>query len=46
LQEAYKERDRTVFFQQLRQFLDKNGYGNPTKRPQHCLTCQQENQQA
>jgi hypothetical protein len=50
LQEAYKERDRTAFFQQLRQFLSKNGYGKPSpahsKKPQHCLTCQQDNQQA
>ncbi|NJM45117.1 MAG: hypothetical protein HC860_02315 [Alkalinema sp. RU_4_3] len=26
----YKERDRQVFFQQLRQFLEKNGYGQPS----------------
>jgi hypothetical protein len=47
LSEAYKERDRTAFFQQLRQFLEKNGYSNSNpRRPQNCLTCQQENQQA
>jgi hypothetical protein len=50
LQEVYRERDRSAFFQQLRQFLDKNGYGKPSParppKPQHCLTCQQDDQQA
>jgi hypothetical protein len=50
LQEVYQERDRTVFFQQLRQFLEKNGYGQPVpeqpRQPQNCLTCQPNNNQA